>query len=167
MQKLGRSYNKSVPSGVPTGPSCCILRGSIPSASSASVWSNRKRSSRRCFSCKGSQQWIKGATDLPRDRQVGRTAGTFFMQKSGRSCNKSVASQICCCVLRAIYPWRLPHQLGRAGKGRADGVSIERDTSGITLYKTATSGVAGLYHFHGQRKIGTDNFAGRSFAPKS
>jgi hypothetical protein len=24
-----------------------------------------------------------------------------------------------------------------------------------------------LYHFHGQRKIGTDNFAGRSFAPKS
>jgi hypothetical protein len=84
------------------------------------------------------------------------------MQKSGRSCNKSVASQICCCVLRAIYPWRLPHQLGRA-----DGVSIERDTSGITLYKTATGGVAGLYRFHGQRKIGTDNFAGRSFAPKS
>jgi hypothetical protein len=64
--------------------------------------------------------------------------------------------------LRAIYPWRLPHQLGRA-----DGVSGERHANGIRQHKTATGGVTGLYHFHGQRKIGTDNFAGRSFAPKS
>jgi hypothetical protein len=58
---------------------------------------------------------------------------------------------------RGIYHRRLPHQFGRAGKGRADGVSVERNTCGITLSKTAVGGVAGLFHFHSQCTIRVGN----------
>ena len=67
----------------------------------------------------------------------------------------------------AVYYRRLSHQLGRAGGGRADGVSTERYGSRIRQHKTAVGGVDGLFHFHSPCKIGTADFAGRNFALKA